>query len=40
MADQFCRAAFGRDVFMGTLQSAYAAHGRPLAYLSERETRG
>jgi hypothetical protein len=39
MADQFCRASFGRDVFIGTLQSAYAAHGRPLAYLSERETR-
>lgn len=39
MADQFCRASFGRDVFVGTLQSAYAAHGRPVAYLSERETR-
>jgi hypothetical protein len=39
MADQFCRASFGREVFVGTLQSAYAAHGRPVAYLSERETR-
>jgi hypothetical protein len=39
MADQFCHAAFGRDVFIGTLQSAYAAQGRPVAYLSERETR-
>lgn len=40
MADQFCRAAFGRDLFTATLQSAYAAHGRPVAYLNERETRG
>lgn len=39
MADQFCRSAFGRDAFLGTIQSAYAAHDRPMAYLSERETR-
>jgi hypothetical protein len=39
MADQLVRAAFGREDFLGTIQAAYAAHGRPLAYLTERETR-
>jgi hypothetical protein len=39
MADQLVRAAFGREDFIGTIEAAYAAHGRPLAYSSERETR-
>jgi hypothetical protein len=40
MAHHFCAGAFGRDEFLGPIQAAYAAHGRPMAYLSERETRG
>jgi hypothetical protein len=40
MAHHFCAAAFGHDEFLGPIHAAYAAHGRPMAYLSERETRG
>lgn len=39
MAHQFCQSVMSRDSFASTVQAAYAAHGRPMAYLSEREGR-
>ena len=39
MADQLCRANFGREEFLGTVGAAYAAQDRALSQLAERETR-
>jgi hypothetical protein len=39
LAHAVCRAAFGAEVFHGTARAAYAAHGAPFRYLSERQTR-
>jgi hypothetical protein len=39
MADQVCRASFGRQEFLGTIGAAYAAQDRAFSQLSERETR-
>jgi hypothetical protein len=39
MADQLCRASFGREEFLGTVAAAYAAQGHAFDQLSERETR-
>jgi hypothetical protein len=39
VAHTVCRTNFGRDAFLGSIQAAYAARGRPMQYLSERETR-
>jgi hypothetical protein len=39
VAHTVCRTNFGRDAFVGSIQAAYAARGRPMEYLSERETR-
>lgn len=39
VAHTVCRTNFGRDAFIGSIQAAYAAQGRPMQHLSERETR-
>jgi hypothetical protein len=39
MADQICRASFGRQEFLGTVGAAYAAQDRAYSQFSERETR-
>jgi hypothetical protein len=39
MADQICRASFGRQEFLGTIGAAYAAQDRGFSQFSERETR-
>ncbi len=39
MADQVCRASFGRQEFLGTVGAAYAAQDRAYSQISERETR-
>lgn len=39
MADQFCQSTFGRETFQGTIQAAYAAHGRPFGFLTQRDAR-
>jgi hypothetical protein len=39
VAHTVCRTNFGREAFTGSIQAAYAAHGKPMQYLSERETR-
>lgn len=39
MADRFCKSAFSQSEFDGTIRAAFAAHGGPTAYFSERQTR-
>ncbi|HEX2094530.1 MAG TPA: hypothetical protein VHG28_19150 [Longimicrobiaceae bacterium] len=39
IADSVCASAFGAGGFQATVESAYAARGRPFSYLRERETR-
>ena len=39
LADTLCRATFGRETFVGSTQTAYAAAGEPFRYLTERQTR-
>lgn len=39
VAHTVCRTNFGRDAFAGSIQAAYSAHGRPLQYSTERDSR-
>jgi hypothetical protein len=39
LADTVCTSTFGADVFMSSVQMAYADAGKPFQYMSERETR-
>jgi hypothetical protein len=39
LAHAVCRAAFGAEVFHSTARVAYASHGAPFRFLSERQTR-
>ena len=39
IAHSACESTFGAASFQGTIQASYAATGRPLSYLRERETR-
>jgi hypothetical protein len=39
LADNVCASVFGGRGLHAAVRSAYARHGRPLRYLSERETR-
>lgn len=39
LAHTVCRAAFGAEVFYDAARAAYATHGAPFRYWSERQTR-
>jgi hypothetical protein len=39
LADMVCRATFGVDEFLSSVQTAYTDAGEPFRYLGERETR-
>lgn len=39
MADRFCKSAFNQSEFDGTIGAAFAAHGGPMTYFTERQTR-
>lgn len=39
LADAVCGSTFGAEAFNSTVRSAYAEHGQPFRYLSERATR-
>jgi hypothetical protein len=39
LADTVCTSTFGADMFMSSVQMAYADAGKPFQYMGERETR-